>query len=447
MTPAPFRQSAGGGPRLRAHRLIRRLLVVACCLTLSACASLFGQSRETQEASRGFARVSGAVTSAACAACPTIVVALGDSGAAAGSPAYRVYTRPGRFDMLIPGDARYLFAFNDLNQDSRFEAGEPGGWLSLPQALAAGQRADHLELNLKADGADTFPAIGKELKLRGMALGEIAIRLGDVAGLGDARFDPQVGGLGMWQPWRFMDDGYAGIYFLQPYAPDKTPVLFIHGVRGTPRDFAPMIARLDRRKYQPWVLYYPSGLEVDAVGDGMHAMLSELQHRYRFRPLDIVAYSLGGLATRSYLDACAANGDCPYLRAFISISAPFGGEPAAQDAVDHSPVVLPVWRSMAPRSRFLRGLFREPLPAGVRHHVLFSYRDAGSAGAACGDGKITLASQLRREAQQQAASVRGFNVDHVNMLAADEVLDEIVDVLASDEALLAAEVGAGNRSP
>ena len=51
---------------------------------------------------------------------------------------------------------------------------------------------------------------------------------------------------------------------LQPYDPNRTPVIFVHGLQDTPASWAPMINtfRADpeiRRRYQFWVYSYPSG--------------------------------------------------------------------------------------------------------------------------------------------------------------------------------------------
>jgi len=54
-------------------------------------------------------------------------------------------------------------------------------------------------------------------------------------------------------------------------------VLFVHGINGTPRDFKAIIQGLDRKSFQPWVLDYPSGLDLRALGDGLVGILAELR--------------------------------------------------------------------------------------------------------------------------------------------------------------------------
>lgn len=389
---------------------------------VAGCTNFSELRQELNEARSQLGRVSGHVVSKSCPDCPTILVAL-DAPTAKQVHTYRVYERPGHFEMVTFGGSRVLFGFNDLNNDFEYQASEPSGWVRLPDDFSAGKRADHIELELTEHNAGASPTFGNLFDLRGMTLGTIDVELGAQAGLEEARFDADKAELGLWQPLRFMKDGYAGIYFLETYDPEKTPVLFVHGINGSPRDFSTLIGSLDRQQFQPWVLYYPSGLELTAMSDGMYGMLTELHHRYSFKDLYLVAHSMGGLVSRGYLKGCAKSGNCRYLRSFTSISSPFGGHLAAQSGINYAPVVIPVWRSMAPDSRFLQGLFAEGLPGDIPHHLLFGYRNNVLVGRTSGDGTITLASQLRDEAQTQASSQRGFDEDHLSILEAPALLE------------------------
>ena len=399
--------------------MIHRLLALCCALLLAGCTNFMELRQELQESKTQLGRIAGTVVSPSCADCPTILVALDDlEGRVVHT--YRVYERPGAFQMVTFGGSRYLFGFNDLNNDFQYQQGEPSGWVRLPEKFAAGTRVEHIELSLSRTPGNV-PAFGNLFDLRGMTLGTIDVELGKLADLADARFDPDIANLGMWQPLRFMKDSYAGIYFLGPYDAGKSPVLFVHGINGSPRDFAAMIATLDRSRFQPWVLYYPTGIDLASLGDGVLGTLSELRHRYPFKRLHIVAHSMGGVVVRSYLSACAKARNCNYLRSFTSISPPLGGHQAAQSGVDYAPVVMPVWRSMAPGSSFMTTLFATPLPRQVHHHLIFGYRNNVLVGKTSGDGTITLASQLRKEAQAQAVTQRGFDEDHLTILKSDEV--------------------------
>ena len=56
----------------------------------------------------------------------------------------------------------------------------------------------------------------------------------------------------------------TGLYFLQPYDPDRTPLVFVHGLFSTPFDWVQTINGLQadpeiRKHYQFWVFAYPTG--------------------------------------------------------------------------------------------------------------------------------------------------------------------------------------------
>ena len=57
----------------------------------------------------------------------------------------------------------------------------------------------------------------------------------------------------------------TGLYFLQPYDPDRIPVVFVHGLISTPFDWVKTINGLQadpeiRKRYQFWVFAYPTGI-------------------------------------------------------------------------------------------------------------------------------------------------------------------------------------------
>ena len=409
---------------------LRRLALTACALLLAGCGQLLQLRSDILEGKNSIAWFRGTVESPNCADCPMIIVALADvSGKRVQS--YRVYENPGNFVLAAPVDSRYILAFNDLNGDFEYQPDEPAAWHELKAHEGIAHRRDNIQLFMRQPG-ESIPGtlqIGNLFALRGAALGLIGVQLGSDTTLDSPLFDPDIAGLGMWQPIRFMKAGYAGIYFLEPYTAQKTPVLFLHGIGGSPRDFASMINTLDRKKFQPWVLYYPSGLELPAMGGGVLGLLSALHLRYRFDNLHLVAHSMGGLVARGYLAACEEAENCEYVRSFTSISSPFGGDSAAQSGVDYSPVVMPVWKSLAPGSRFLQRLFAKPMPNGAPHYMLFGYRNSSRVRSGSSDGTVRLSSLLRPEAQKQAAAMFGYDEDHESILESTEVHAHIGRIL------------------
>ena len=174
---------------------------------------------------------------------------------------------------------------------------------------------------------------------------------------------------------KFFDIG-AAVYFLEEYDPTKDPVLFVHGVTGHPGNWKYLAGALDRSRFQPWFVYYPTAPHLDRVARGIVRTLGALQVKYGFSRLILVAHSMGGLVTRSainYVVAVAGGRRVVSVPAFVSISTPFGGHAAAAAGVKHAPVVAPSWEDMAPGSAFLKGLPETALPPETEYSLLFSY--------------------------------------------------------------------------
>jgi pimeloyl-ACP methyl ester carboxylesterase len=205
----------------------------------------------------------------------------------------------------------------------------------------------------------------------------------------------------------------AGLFFLDEYDPLRVPVLFIHGMSGTARDFAAIIERLDRDQYQPWVAQYPSALPLQIVGGRIAKALVELHARYRFPRACVIAHSMGGLVAREVVRTLPS--DVP-VRGLATIASPLGGVHSATAGVRWSPAVVPSWRDIAPGSPFLRGLYEPSLPRAVPYYLLFAFSEGESS-----DGVVEIASQLRSEAQEEAEVIRGFAGTHTGVLESEDV--------------------------
>ncbi len=347
-----------------------------------------------------------------------------------------VLAGPGAFFFTpLPGHYR-VAAFEDRNRDFRYEpADEPAAWYGAPTAIdtTASRRTGHVDLRLPAVAERPLGiaiALSPTQRRGSAVLPPIAT--GDVVSLDDPRFDPKNGSLGLWQPVDFMFKLEAGFYFLEKYDPDKTPVLFVHGAGATPRDFAYLIEHLDRKKFQPWVLYYPTGLELDQTAASAARWLNMLLIRYEFKHIAVVAHSMGGLVSRAMLNRFVASGAGDELTVYVTLSTPWGGFASAESGVEDSPIVMPMWRSMAPNSEFLADLFVHPLPCP--HYLLFSYQGRSlMLGNVASDGVVAVSSELPLHVQEAARKVYGFNHSHVGILSAPEVSALVNSLLADSE--------------
>lgn len=345
-----------------------------------------------------------------------VVVALDDLDGREYSE-FRAMSKPGPFDLRIEAAETYLFVFEDGNMDFRFQADEQYGWGSNGQQLNAAQLVgETVEVTIGSNDGPPMPHLLLGKLLLNHVKGNQRFNFGTVTPLDDDLLSLEFAKKGLWQPFAFLEGGGTGIHFMEPYDSDRIPVLFVHGIQGSPANFEPLIANLDLTKYQAWYFSYPSGLRLNLIANGLHQFIEIVQRRYPAASLHIVAHSMGGLVTRGALNLCIADGDCDYVESLTTISTPWNGVASAKSGVEWAPTVVPVWRDIDPDSDFVVTLFDLPLPSELPHNLLFGFHVDSFFGADSSDGVITLTSQLREEAQAGASVVHGYDEGHVSIL-------------------------------
>ena len=101
---------------------------------------------------------------------------------------------------------------------------------------------------------------------------------------------------------QYMDK--TGLYFLQPYDPDRIPLVFVHGLFSTPFDWVQTINGLQadpeiRKHYQFWVFGYPTGNPILYSALRLREELAKVDKLYpNHRPYVVVGHSMGGMLTR-----------------------------------------------------------------------------------------------------------------------------------------------------
>ncbi|WP_394203760.1 lipase family alpha/beta hydrolase [Shewanella waksmanii] len=317
-------------------------------------------------------------------------------------------------------DSQFLFVFIDENHDLRFQPNEQYEWLKLPNHDAS----QSLTLTLNNTAQD-YPQqlVDKPLQtITNMKISQA--RFDEVITLADPIFNRQHAKMGMWQPISHIEQGNTGLFFTAPYDANKIPVVFVHGMGGSGVDFEPLIANLDQSKYQIWIFNYPSGLPVLMVAKGLDNLINIINAKYDFSQAHIVAHSLGGLVGKSYLNLCNANNSCVDMISFASISSPFAGVESAQYGVDYAPVAIPAWHDLVPESELVSELFN--VTNTPPHLLNFGYKVSGVLNKQSSDGVINLSSQLAFDAQAQAYRIRGYNNDHVSILANPKLATELM---------------------
>jgi pimeloyl-ACP methyl ester carboxylesterase len=342
-----------------------------------------------------------------------------------------------------------LAAFHDRNRNLVYDLDEPA---RIPDQrttfeLAAGDTREDIQIEIHPDERARVegPLDIRALQVRsvrdqqGITMGQLTVA-GDVVDLSDSRFGPESGKLGLWRPVDFLFDVGAGIYFLQEYDPKRIPVLFVHGVSGYPQVFADLIDHLDADRFQPWFYFYPSGAALPKVAVHLSQLVTNLHAQHDFERLFVVAHSMGGLVCRGFLLYHDEVTEEEYLPLFVSISTPWGGQAAAQTGVDRAPAVVYSWIDVAPGSEYLRRIFfRDPetleqrlrLPDHMSYHLIFGFQRNALLPDESGDQVVTVASQLRLEAQEEADTILGIDANHTEILRRPETIERLNAILES----------------
>ncbi|MFG0263360.1 MAG: hypothetical protein ACF788_13285, partial [Novipirellula sp. JB048] len=101
-----------------------------------------------------------------------------------------------------------------------------------------------------------------------------------------------------------------GVYMLEPYDPNRIPVLMVHGLWSSPLTWMDMFNDLRsfpeiRERYQFWFYLYPTGqpfwISAQQLRNDLAAMRSSFDPGHRDRAIDqmvLVGHSMGGLVSR-----------------------------------------------------------------------------------------------------------------------------------------------------
>jgi pimeloyl-ACP methyl ester carboxylesterase len=342
---------------------------------------------------------------------------------------YTVLHDSGEYELLVEKGEYYLFAYLDKNSNLVYDPGEPAGQHENPKIVKA------LAGGVVHDNDVIIPAKGRKIEIPyGFKISAVkpkrlySRQAGAVVNLDDDLFSEEIGAEGFWEPGSFFHKFGGNIYFMEKYDPNKIPILFIHGAGGTPRGWRYFVDHIDRTRYQPWFFYYPTGSRIDGMSYLLFWKLLNLQTKYKFNKLYITAHSLGGLVARSFIVNYGPR--FPYVRLFVSLSTPWGGDKMAEYGVHQSPVVVPSWRDMQPDGDFIKSLYRMKMPEYVRFYMFYGYRGNRNPFQHNNDGTMRLTSILDFRPQSEAKMNYAFHEDHASIAYSEEVLKQYNAILS-----------------
>jgi pimeloyl-ACP methyl ester carboxylesterase len=338
---------------------------------------------------------------------------------------------------VLSGEGKYLFnlepgtyvlgTFVDASGDGVYQNGEHASYLGAESGPATPLQvgpSTHLDCEtLVIHGPIVVDARIEEQR----ALSKSQLNTGRIASLDEPMFAPESAQRGLWRPLDFVAQYGGGLMMLQAFDPKKVPVVFVHGISGSARSFDKVIDALDDEgRFQPWVFQYPSGLRLDAVSNYLAQALDQLHAQHGFSRIMLVAHSMGGLMTRSFMMKHAERKSAYRIALGVTINSPLGGMDSAAAGVKSSPIVVPVWRDMASDGEYVERVTAWQWPRSVPYHLIFSYLPGEP-----GDGVIPLTSQLSLSLQEQAVAIHGFQGEHTAVLADPELVRRLAALLES----------------
>ncbi|WP_460239746.1 lipase family alpha/beta hydrolase [Aurantivibrio plasticivorans] len=321
-----------------------------------------------------------------------------------------------------------LFVFKDENADFKYQAGEPASisadlLVESPPTLDTEHWAFNI-VSLKPRSSElAIPNLDLSKEDSISTVPYLSADIGSLISFDERKFQDSVTRIGLWQPYRFINEVGYGFYLAQPWDPDRGVVLFVHGINSSPKVWRDLIPQLDWTYYQPVFFHYPSGAELEASASIMSYVATEMRHRFPDLEVRIVAHSMGGLIIKRYLQIQHQN-EVPVADRILTISTPWAGHDGARLGVEYAPVVAPVWRDMNPESKFLSNLNQRGLPPQVDHTLLFSFSPKETSSENI-DGTVSLASQLDSRSQVRANRIHGIDKGHQAVVSASITADYI----------------------
>jgi pimeloyl-ACP methyl ester carboxylesterase len=327
------------------------------------------------------------------------------------------------YQIHLPEGVYDLYFFADLDGNGYFEAHENVGRIPAPVTIAKNKVKDGLSIIGPDLKLDLVHPVKTDLVFREKVRQHSYV----YESLDDDFFAPRYGEIGVYDFKVFMAHTQQYIFSFEKLDPQKTHVIFVHGVGGTPRDFKYLVEGINRQRYQPWFYFYPSGLPLKKLGANLANIIrySSANNSSRPQRLIIVAHSMGGLVALSTINHMLDVDNVKHLKGYVSFNSPYGGVDSAASGLKYAPAVVPAWHDVATGSQFLKELYASKAHKEIPFFLFFGYNTGASS-----DGTITLQSQLEGNIHLAASKSYGFNTSHVGILNDARVRQVFYQVLA-----------------
>lgn len=370
--------------------------------------------------------IKGQITGADNGKVSTFIIAHRLADVSRESAEYLAVNNSGAFMLYLPEGRYHLYTIADYNHNGIYEndeiSGVYGSFFS-PKEISIRENeliTDVVIRTARPNGNQINFSRETALKKKQDVVKQITHN-GQVLKIYHEYYSPENAQTGYWHPSSFMKVFGAHIYMVGEYSPRKIPILFVHGTEGSPQNWIYLYMRLDQSRYQPWFFYYPSGIRLSLAAALLNEELRELHKKYGFQKMGIVAHSVGGLTTRSFLTRFASDNQNNFIKLFVTFATPwsgFGLADASQILIHKS---IPVWMDLGTQSPFIKTTLENRLPPNIRHYIFYGENDKHCGSTATDDRAVT-----------SAVETFAFNCDHTSILSDRKVFLKFNEILEKE---------------
>ncbi|MBN2804756.1 MAG: hypothetical protein JXR91_16795 [Deltaproteobacteria bacterium] len=246
---------------------------------------------------------------------------------------------------------------------------------------------------------------------------------------------------GVITPQKFVKEIGVWIFLTEPYDPKKIPLLLVHGHWSGPPPLQELSESIDRTRFQPWFVYYPSGLDVRKTAQMLAINLARLADYYKKDEIPVIAYSMGGVVARQAIIKGQQMEGFPHIPLFIGVANPWDGSIKTNSGSKTAIMANPdegfsygaeSWKQVYNHSPYIRGIFKYSLPKETEFHIIYSVGGHNSKLPGRDDGVLHEASLARPEAVAEAKSVTVLETPtHQNIISHYLAIKRINEILNS----------------
>lgn len=231
---------------------------------------------------------------------------------------------------------------------------------------------------------------------------------------------------GIMRPEKFASVYGVSIFLTGPHQQGRMPVVLVHGHSHGPRPFEKLVQSLDRERFEPWIVLYPSGQILKWTVSMFRDSLADQCQSQGVSEVAVLGYSLGGIVTRKALGVQLDGVQMPSVPLYVGVAPAYGGI-KGNLGIEKPSFSPPSWDDIEADSPFVEDLFEDPLPEETSMHIIYGVLEEGlDRIPGPDDGALSEESLARPEAVAEAHSVTVLDgVEHGDIISHPRTLETV----------------------